>query len=245
MYFSPRLWSLTAGVRGRIALAVALGLATAAAGIARLVLLGVLLARVFEGDGPADLALPNHGRPRGDRYSRIPPVPEGGRCLRDRRTRAIQAPRAPPRPCARAGSRLLRFAAHRRRHDLAGRGRRATRDLLRAIPAAVLHRRARSHRHLRLHGVPRPADRDDLPRGRARDAGRAGRLPPHERGGGASGDERPTARSPPTSSTRSRDYRRSRRSGRAAHAGTPSSAGPTPSSVRRWACSRATPRPTG
>ena len=58
MYFSPRLWSLTAGVRGRIALAVALGLATAAAGIARLVLLGVLLARVFEGDGPADLALP-------------------------------------------------------------------------------------------------------------------------------------------------------------------------------------------
>ena len=58
MYFSLRLWSLTAGVRGRIALAVALGLATAAAGIARLVLLGVLLARVFEGDGPADLVLP-------------------------------------------------------------------------------------------------------------------------------------------------------------------------------------------
>lgn len=58
MYFSPRLWSLTTGVRGRIALAVALGLATAAAGIARLVLLGVLLARVFEGDGPVDLVLP-------------------------------------------------------------------------------------------------------------------------------------------------------------------------------------------
>ena len=58
MYFSPRLWSLTAGARGRIALAVALGLATAAAGIARLVLLGVLLARVFEGDGPPDLVLP-------------------------------------------------------------------------------------------------------------------------------------------------------------------------------------------
>ncbi len=58
MYFSLRLWSLTAGVRGRIALAVALGLATAAAGIARLALLGLLLARVFEGDAPSDLVLP-------------------------------------------------------------------------------------------------------------------------------------------------------------------------------------------
>ena len=49
MYFSLRLWGYTKGLRLRIALAVAIGLFTAAAGIARLALLGWLLARVFEG----------------------------------------------------------------------------------------------------------------------------------------------------------------------------------------------------
>lgn len=58
MYFSLRLWRLTAGVRLRIALSVVLGLMTAAAGIARLALLGWLLSRVFDGDGPSALALP-------------------------------------------------------------------------------------------------------------------------------------------------------------------------------------------
>ncbi|MDP3208282.1 MAG: hypothetical protein Q8M65_03960 [Rhodoglobus sp.] len=48
MYFDRRLWALTAGVRLQIALAVALGLATATAGIARLALLGWLLGRVFD-----------------------------------------------------------------------------------------------------------------------------------------------------------------------------------------------------
>ncbi len=50
MYFDPRLWALTAGVRGRIAGTVAVGLLAAAAGIARLALLGWLLARVLAGD---------------------------------------------------------------------------------------------------------------------------------------------------------------------------------------------------
>jgi ATP-binding cassette, subfamily B, bacterial len=55
VYFDRRLWALTAGVRGRIALTVLIGLAATAAGIARLALLGWLLARVLAGDSPAAL----------------------------------------------------------------------------------------------------------------------------------------------------------------------------------------------
>ena len=43
MYFDLRLWAMTRGARLRIAIAVIYGLLTAAAGIARLVLLGILL----------------------------------------------------------------------------------------------------------------------------------------------------------------------------------------------------------
>jgi len=56
VYFDRRLWALTAGVRGRIAAAVLIGLVAAVAGIARLALLGWLLARVFAGDSLAALA---------------------------------------------------------------------------------------------------------------------------------------------------------------------------------------------
>jgi ATP-binding cassette, subfamily B, bacterial len=55
LYFDRRLWALTAGVRGRIAGTVVIGLLAAAAGIARLALLGWLLARVFAGDSLAHL----------------------------------------------------------------------------------------------------------------------------------------------------------------------------------------------
>jgi ATP-binding cassette, subfamily C, bacterial CydCD len=53
MYFDRRLWALTKGLRGRILLAILIGLAAAAFGIARFVLLGALLARVFNGAGIA------------------------------------------------------------------------------------------------------------------------------------------------------------------------------------------------
>ncbi len=49
MYFDRRLWAATAGLRGRIALAVGLGLAGTAAGMARFVLLGMLLAQIYAG----------------------------------------------------------------------------------------------------------------------------------------------------------------------------------------------------
>ena len=58
MYFDRRLWQFTEGLRLRIAGAVLLGLLSAAAGIARLALLGWLLGRVFQGESFGDLILP-------------------------------------------------------------------------------------------------------------------------------------------------------------------------------------------
>ncbi|HZK88822.1 MAG TPA: ABC transporter ATP-binding protein, partial [Stellaceae bacterium] len=57
MYFDRRLWQLTRGLRGRIALAILIGLCAAAFGIARFTLLGTMLARVFAGSGFAPIAL--------------------------------------------------------------------------------------------------------------------------------------------------------------------------------------------
>ena len=58
MYFDRRLWVFTEGLRPRIAGAILLGLLSAAAGIARLALLGWLLGRIFRGDGFDSLILP-------------------------------------------------------------------------------------------------------------------------------------------------------------------------------------------
>ena len=58
MYFDRRLWQFTEGLRLRIAVAVVLGLLSAAVGIARLALLGWLLGRIFQGEGFGDLILP-------------------------------------------------------------------------------------------------------------------------------------------------------------------------------------------
>ena len=61
MYFDRRLWELTRGMRGRILLAILLGLLAAGFGIARFALLGALLARVFSGAGLAAIALAASG----------------------------------------------------------------------------------------------------------------------------------------------------------------------------------------
>ena len=58
MYFDPRLWAFTVGLRSRIALSVAVGLFATATGIGRLALLGWLIARVFQGATIADLFWP-------------------------------------------------------------------------------------------------------------------------------------------------------------------------------------------
>ena len=58
MHFEPRLWQFTEGVRLRIAGSAAIGLIAAIFGIARLALLGWLLAKVFRGEPFANLVLP-------------------------------------------------------------------------------------------------------------------------------------------------------------------------------------------
>jgi len=58
MHFEPRLWAFTEGVRWRIAYAVSVGLAAVSLGVARLALLGWLIAEVYAGAGASDLVLP-------------------------------------------------------------------------------------------------------------------------------------------------------------------------------------------
>ena len=58
MFFDPRLWQFTRGVRLRIAAAVAMGVFASLVGIGRLALLGWLLARVFAGDTFSELTVP-------------------------------------------------------------------------------------------------------------------------------------------------------------------------------------------
>ncbi len=58
MYLERKLWRHTQGVRARIALATAVGLLAAGAGVARLALLGWLIAKVFAGAPFADLVWP-------------------------------------------------------------------------------------------------------------------------------------------------------------------------------------------
>ncbi len=58
MYFDSRLWGFTAGVRGRIFGAVAIGVLATSFGIARLALLGWLIAKVFQGVPLDELLLP-------------------------------------------------------------------------------------------------------------------------------------------------------------------------------------------
>ncbi|MCK6453237.1 MAG: ABC transporter ATP-binding protein/permease [Alphaproteobacteria bacterium] len=57
MYFDRRLWRFTEGVRGDIAWSTAIGLMSALAGIARLALLGWLIAAAIAGRPAGDLAL--------------------------------------------------------------------------------------------------------------------------------------------------------------------------------------------
>jgi len=61
LYFDSRLWRFTAGVRHRIAGAVAVGLLAAVLGVARLALLGWLIGLVFRGAEPGELILPTLG----------------------------------------------------------------------------------------------------------------------------------------------------------------------------------------
>jgi ATP-binding cassette subfamily C protein CydCD len=57
MHFDPQLWTATKGFRTRIAGAIGLGFLSLTLGVARFVILGWLIARLFEGASLADLVL--------------------------------------------------------------------------------------------------------------------------------------------------------------------------------------------
>src|SRR5262244_3868092 len=61
MHFDRRLWQLTRGMRGWIAVAILLGLVASIVGIARFAILGVLLSHVFDGGGLWAIAAPALG----------------------------------------------------------------------------------------------------------------------------------------------------------------------------------------
>jgi ATP-binding cassette, subfamily B, bacterial len=61
MYFDRRLWQLTRGLRGWIAITILLGLIASIVGIARFAILGVLLSQVFNGAGFVAIAAPAVG----------------------------------------------------------------------------------------------------------------------------------------------------------------------------------------
>src|SRR5215468_9501536 len=61
MHFDRRLWQLTRGLRGWIAVAILLGLVASLVGIARFAILGVLLSHVFNGAGFFAIAVPAAG----------------------------------------------------------------------------------------------------------------------------------------------------------------------------------------
>ena len=58
MHFDLRLWRMTSGLRGRIALAILIGLLALAIGIARFAFLGQFLARLFRDAPAAELVIP-------------------------------------------------------------------------------------------------------------------------------------------------------------------------------------------
>src|SRR5215469_4742806 len=61
MYFDRRLWQLTRGMRGWIAVAILFGVVASVVGIARFAILGVLLSHVFNGAGLRAIAVPAMG----------------------------------------------------------------------------------------------------------------------------------------------------------------------------------------
>ena len=176
MYFDRRLWQLTRGLRGWIALAILLGLVASVVGIARFAILGVLLSRVFDGAGFVAIAIPAVGVAaavilRGVRRSPsrddLPPHrdPGAGGFARP----ALRQDRG-------VGPGMVCRRAHRRGHAVDRRRRRAAADLFRPIRAAALHRGADAAGDLCLHRLLGRAGRGGDAGLRARDPGRAERL---------------------------------------------------------------------
>ena len=242
-----RLWAFTAGVRGRIVLAVAVGLAAA-------------LVR----DRPVRCAgvAPRRGSSRASRSQPSPgssPLVGGGhaapgmaRILAQhdraphRRPRADALARAPLRPGDGTGSRPG-SGWNERGEVLVSlvEGVEQLETWFGPVPAPALCGRTHPDHRVRLRCGPRPAGRPDPARIRALHPGGAGcvhPLGPRQQAGGAVS---PTGTLPRSSWTRSRALRPSRRSGRAARAGGGSPHGRKRSSAPPCGCSSSTPSAAG
>ncbi len=151
MHFDLKLWRMTAGLRGRIALSAAIGLLALSVGIARFAFLGRFLAGVFRGEDARHLMLPLLAA-------------AGAILLRAwlDHHRAMIAQRSAARVQERLRGRLFDkivalgpawFGAERTGgvDAVDGRRRGAVAIVLRSVPAAGHHRRLRAVGDLRLH----------------------------------------------------------------------------------------------
>ncbi len=176
MYFDRRLWQLTRGLRGWIALAILLGLVASVVGIARFAILGVLLSHVFDGAGFVAIAIPAVGvavavllRGVVDHHRAMISHRTATRVQEDLRGRLYDK-------IAALGPGMVRRRAHRRGHAVGRRWGRAAADLFRPVCPAGLHRGADAAGDLRLHRLLGRAGRGGDAGLRARDLDRAGRL---------------------------------------------------------------------
>ena len=192
MYFDRRLWELTRGLRGRIALAIGLGVCASGFGIARVVFLGLLLAARLRRDGRGPSRAAGGGGRRGGAAAGIARPCAHRHRPRERHDRAGDPARQALRQDRRTGAGLVRRRAHRRRDAVGGRRRRAVAELFRPVRAAGLGRGADPDRDLRLYRVVGRAGRAGHAGRGAGDADRAGLVPRDRaahRHGAAAGDE--------------------------------------------------------
>ena len=136
MYFDRRLWAMMAGLRWRVAAAVALGLLAMGVGILRFVFLGRVLALVFRRAGTQHRRSRrcNGGLRAAARVAR--PSPHGARAAHGR-ARAGHAARAAVRPDRRTRPCVVQRRTHGRR-DVRRRRRRAIADLFGTYLPAVI-----------------------------------------------------------------------------------------------------------
>ena len=165
MYFEPRLFALTQGVRLRIAFAAVLGLIAVGAGVSRLAVSGVIIYRVLSGQASfSALAMPLLSIAA---LILVRSLFQYWQNAVSHHTANVVKIRLREEAYDHALKLGPGFADRNRTGDLVltlVEGNRATGDLLRTISLPDHRLRNRSHRHLRLHGDARSLHCAHLPR---------------------------------------------------------------------------------